>query len=326
MQILSNDERLAMLLNLVGEPAAEVAMKSVAPTRIPAIRSLINNYQADPPTQEEVDFVLNDFERYFQFAMAQIQKDEEARQKAELARIQADSPLAPKITYFDNVESTGNPAFDLGRLDPYQVATALQDDQPKTIALVLRQLEPEAAGKALDFFPEEVRLQTFLQMGQPITVPDPIVQKVLKATFDRANKIRERRVDPELIDKLVEMVRALPKETRRSMMTSLKESSAEMAEQIQVKLYRFEDLLRLDDRSIQAVLAKVQSEQLVMALTRADEKISGRLLGNMSKRARQSIEEEIGFNERATDEEIEAARFDIAQTLAKMDESGEVSL
>jgi flagellar motor switch protein FliG len=110
------------------------------------------------------------------------------------------------------------------------------------------------------------------------------------------------------------------------MMATLKEESAEMAEEIQEKLYRFEDILRLDDRAVQSVLAKIQSDQLVMALTRANVDLATRLLSNMSKRARQSIEEEIGFNERATAEEIEASRFEIAQILARMDEAGEISV
>ncbi len=325
MQNYSNDERLALLLNLIGDSATEVALKSVAAPRAAVIKRLITEFKADPPSPDEIQLVLQDFERYFQFAMSQLKVSDDKKKNGE-SNSKVDSPLAPQITIFERVESTYDVVADLCKLDPYQIATALADDQPKTIALVLRQLESDISGRALEFFPETIRVESFIELGNPTTIPQPIVQKVMRTIFEKANAIRQRRVDPEMLDKLVEMMRALPKETRRSMMTNLKDKTPEFAEQIQAKLYRFKDLLRLNDRSIQSVLAKIQSEQLVMSLTRADQEISTRILSNMSKRARQSIEEEIGFNERATEEEIEAARFEIAQTLARMDEAGEISM
>jgi hypothetical protein len=91
-------------------------------------------------------------------------------------------------------------------------------------------------------------------------------------------------------------------------------------------MFEYEDLLRLDNRSVQAVLAKLASDRLVMALTKSADNILQKVLGNMSKRARETMEEEISFNSRATDKDIEAARTEIAQLLAQMDETGEISL
>ncbi len=326
MHTLSSDERLALLLNLAGESATEAALKNLDSSRIERIRHLIREFKADPPSEQEAKFVLQDFERYFQFAMNQMQKHETKRRRIAEKEYAERSPLMPKVTEFEPIRATASPVDDLSRLDPYQIAMAINEDQPKTIALILRQLKPDLAGHTLQYFSDALRVQVFMTMNQPITVPQPIIQKVLRTTFDRGNAILERRIDPALIDKLVETVRSLPKETRRKMMASLKEESAEMAEEIQEKLYRFEDILRLDDRAVQSVLAKIQSDQLVMALTRANVDLATRLLSNMSKRARQSIEEEIGFNERATAEEIEASRFEIAQILARMDEAGEISV
>lgn len=338
MLTITDNERLAILLNVMGENATSVALQSMDRSRADVIRRLVDEFRSDPPSREEVEFVVQDFERYFKFALAQLTQAPALEGTSANGEGGASGgpggskqgskgkSAATETVLFPEITATGDPIHDLTQLDPYQIAMAIQEDQPKTIALILAQLEPEFAARVLEYIPEDSRIKAFLHLGQPVTVPHPIIVRVLHSAFDNANRIRERRPTPNLLDQLAEMVRALPKDVRRSMVTQLKEQAPELSEQLQSKLYRFEDIMRLNDRSVQAVMSKVQSDQLVMALTRADKELVAKLLGNVSKRVRESIEEEISFNERAAEEEIQLARDQIALTLGKMDEAGEISL
>ncbi|MFN9752409.1 MAG: FliG C-terminal domain-containing protein, partial [Planctomycetota bacterium] len=205
-------------------------------------------------------------------------------------------------------------------------AKVIGEDQPKTIAMVLAQIDPDQAADVLKFLSPELRTRTFLLMSQPITVPDPIVQKVLRSTFDKSNAIRYSQPIVDRTAQLVAVLRNMSKPVRLEILNKLRDQQPDLANDIRNKMFEFEDLLRLDNRSVQSVLTKLSSDRLVMSLTKAPEEILQKVLTNMSKRARETMEEEISFNSRATEKDIEAARAEIAQLLAQMDEAGEISL
>jgi flagellar motor switch protein FliG len=322
--LFSADEKLGLLLFLLGEKAVKSGIEALPAERSGSVKKFIGELREDPPSPHEIDFVLNDFEKYFRFALNSLGVSEDG--KSSKATAGSNTSSVPTIISFQSLNPGNNIAQDLARLDAWQVATALSSDKPKTIALVLSQLPADVAGRILECLPEQLRNASFVEFsGQP-TVPDPILQMLLRTTFQKANQIRERRSEVDHTDKIVEMMRSLPKEVRKQLMAQLMESDEAFSTAVREKMYRFDDIMRLDDRNIQAVLAKVSSEQLVMGLTRADPKLSAKVLGNMSKRARATVEEEISFNEKVTDTEIELARNELAQVLGRMDEAGEISL
>lgn len=343
---ISHDERLAVFLTLLGDQAVDLAMKQLPGQRPQQVRKYLDEYRQTPPTDEEIELVLEDFDRYFRFALNTLdqanpppgdhdshkKKEVQAPKKKKIRRKKTNSSDdgGEEVYYeqlsFPLIEPSDDPVADLNKLHAYQVAHTIAHDQPKTIAMVLAQIDPSLAAKSLELLPPDIRMSAFLLMSQPITVPFPIVRKVLRSTFERANAIRESQPVVDRVEQLISMLRNMPKAIRSDIMAKLREEKPELAEEIQSKMFDFEDMLRLDDRSVQTVLTKITSDRLVMALTRAPDDISRKILNNMSKRARETMEEEIGFNERAGEKDIDAARTEIAQLLAKMDEAGEISL
>ncbi len=329
IETLNDDQRMAMLLTLLGDKTTELALRQLPAKRAHTLLEIIEDYRDDPPSMDDIDELLSDFERYFRFAMNSLNRTN----NGELGEDEADEVLAKRQSRkavqrieFIQVAATSDPADGLNRLVPYQIATAIKHDQPKTIALILSQMLPENAARVLEELSESTRAAAFIFLSQPLNVPRPIIDKVLQSAFDRANAVREQVKESDRVEQLVELMRSLPKKVRSELLAKLVEESEELAENVKSKLYRFDDLMRLDDRSVQAVLSRISSTTLVMALTRADKGLTAKMFANMSKRARQTIEEEIGFNEKATEDEINMSRIEIAQTIGKMDESGEISL
>ncbi len=323
--MFSADEKLGLLLHLLGDKAVSGGLKGIPATRAESIRRYVSELAADPPSADEISFVLDDFEKYFRFALNTLARKRRADGKKRPAG-GVSSDTTPSVISFQAISSGQDLASDLARLDAWQVATALSADQPKTIAMVLSQLTADAAGQILSLLPEELRSNAFLHMAAPFNLPRPVLDRLLRTTFEKANQIRERRNEVDHTDKIVAMMRSLPKTVRRQLMEQLSATDESFATAVREKMYRFDDILRLDDRGIQTVLSKIASEQLVMSLTRADGQMCHRVLGNMSKRARQTVEEEISFNEKATEQEIEFSRTEVAQYSGRMDEAGEVSL
>lgn len=344
----SSEERLAIFLTLLGDQAVQLALPQLQGDRPQKVKQYLDEFKQEPPNDEEISAVLEDFDRYFRFAANQFEQQikkkkeggsgtgagftastpEEAKEQAKRAAIAAvrKRDVTKEQVEFPVIDGTDDPSQDLNYLHPYQIAKIIGDDQPKTIALVLAKVDPDQAAEIMKFLDADLRTQTFMLMSQPITVPDPIVKKVLRSTFDKANSVRFSQPIVDRTAQLVAVLRSMPKDTRLEILNKLRDQFPDLANDIRSKMFEFEDLLRLDNRSVQAVLAKLASDRLVMALTKSPDNILQKVLSNMSKRARETMEEEISFNSRATDKDIEAARTEIAQLLAQMDETGEISL
>jgi flagellar motor switch protein FliG len=332
MLTLTTEERLALLLSVLGEEASSAAFKSMHPTKATYVQRLLEEFKLDPPSRDEIEYVVKDFNNYFAFAMEtlgpQIKKQAEELEAAN-EEANAGKPTAakkPKPSFFKPVEPTGNATNDLNKLDPYQIAMALENDHPKTIALVMRQLETPRAAAVLENLSDESRSDAVIFLSLESTVSEKIVENILISTFEKANSVTCREAVVNQAQVLAELMRSLPKEMRNALIERLNKENPQIVEDVRSQLYVFEDLLRLDDRDIQKILGEIETDILIVALQKADPTLAKKLLNNLSKRARQTIEEEMEYKSGVAQDEIKEARQKLVETLGKLDESGDITL
>ena len=331
-------QQLAILLNLLGDEAVETAKDALQPDTSEQLTRYIKEFKTDPPSKTEIDFVLEDFDRFFSFAMETIQTEldelaaEEEAKEAEIANrideeaeAQFDASL-DSIKFFIRPELTGDPKLDLNLLHPYQVSYAIKQDNPMAISIVLKCLSEVHAGKTLEYLPESVRLPVFLQLANPVSVSEKVEMQILKATLASALKVEQRIPEEDQKAQMVAVTRSLPKDIRSDLLEKLKEEFPDLADAVKSEMYQFDDILKLADKDIQKILAQSDSDALVLTLVSAEDEIKEKLLGNMSKRARQTIEDELEFKSGAKPEEIESGKRQITEILAKLDEAGEITL
>ena len=334
MLTFSTEERLALLLNVLGEEATKAAFGSMNPTRANYVKQLLIEYKADPPSAEEVSFVVDDFNKYFSFALEALAPELADVNQAGAASSGGKAKTAsPSRSSKDSGQqnfpvhkSSNDPVLDLNQLDPYQIAMALEMDHPKTVAMVLRHLETSVAAAVIEGLPAATRSDCIVFLSQPSTVPDRIVQQVLASTFERGNSVLARKEEIDQADNLAKLMRSLPKDMRKAMIERLAEEDADLVELVRAKLYVFDDVLRMDDRDVQKLLGEVETDNLIIALQRADEKLIDRVLGNLSKRATETIEEEMQYKTSASEEEVNEARQTLANVIGKLDEAGDIKL
>lgn len=336
MVTFTSEERLALLFTVLGDDLATAAFNAMNPTRATYIRQLLHDFKSDPPSEEEIEFVIADFNRYFQFAMKQIepqvathsaaQMEARAAKKEYAKPRKAESAEAKSIVYFPKLVPSNDPIGDLNRLDPFQVASAIEDDHPKTIAMVLGHMSTKSAAQVLELLPAETRSEVVVFLTRESTVPLPIVNQVLRSTVLKAISVefREEEVDQSIA--LAELMRSLTKDTRVALMAKLQESDAELASKVKSNLYLFSDVLRMDDRDVQKLLAEVESDSLIVALQRTEQELVDKLLNNLSKRARESITEEMQYKTGVSDEQVTEARKSLVAAIARLDESGDIKL
>ena len=329
MAILTTEERLALLLSVLLQEAEAAAFEAMNPTRAVYVTKLLDEYKESPPSEAEVAFIIDDFSKYFSFAMETLQpsvtKAARANQRAstESADVQEEQP---EVLEFFPVEESGDYLEDLNQLDAFQIATALEEDHPKTIACVLNQLNTTMAAAVIKNLEDDLRQETVVYLSRGAVVPDAIVRQIVKTTFLKANAVSVQKKEVTQAEVLAKLMRSLPKEMRGELIEKLNEENEEIVQAIRAKLYMFDDILRLSDRDAQKLIGETGADFLVVAMQRVKPEIKEKLLGNLSKRARQSLEVEMEFKTGVTDEEIDQARQQLVETLGRLDTNGDITL
>ena len=341
MAVLTRSERLALLLNLLGDDAASLVRSGLQGEKLEEVESALKDFEEYPPSEDEIESVLDEFERYFELVVQNSEKKKEEDEAEEEENAEDEEEEGPPILQiaeeqfdveieptkkFEQPTLTGNTLLDLNHAHPYQVAHALRNERPAIISLVVRRLADEHAAKTLELLPDALRSRVFMSLAKPSNVKPLILETVLQTTLAAALNVDERESSQDAAEKMSALIRSLPKSVRGPMMEELANEDAELAESVKKQLYRFEDLERLQDRDMQKILGQCRTEVLVVALQQVDQSLLEKVLGNMSKRAKESLQEEMEFKTNATEEEIEDGRAEVVKILVELDESGAISL
>ena len=341
MASITRTEQLALLLNLLGEEAKQAALSSLDGITAKNLQEAFKDFETHPPTQDEVEYVVDDFQKYFQLALQSVEDTSAAPLEGEQPEEQIEETEEPFIfsmkeedfdvnleipKKFQSPKLTGNVTLDLNRMHPYQVAQAIKNETSSTISVVIRNLATEHAAKTLELLPEEIRPIVFLNLGSPSKILPIVEAQILKMTLDLARRVETREPVEDSSRQMVQLMRSMPKTIRTSMLEELMNTNEDLGNKVKDGLYQFDDLMRLSDSDIQTVLGKSSTDSLVLALQGADEELIRKILNNMSKRARETLLEEMEFKTNAKSEEIEFGRAAIVTTISSLDEAGTISL
>ena len=325
------EENVAILLSILGEDVADTLLSHLAEDRAESLRAQAELYRADPVPFPKTERVLDEFERYLSLVDSNPASEQEAEsvidsedEKESVALAANEEPEAG--TEEAVFEASGDLVADLNQLAPYQLAGALASESTRTIAMVLNQLGSEKAAETLSRMTEEVRSSVFLQMNSIARSSPTILNRILQSTIDRALELDSPPDETNSDQKTADLLRSLDRQRRAELLEALQQDDEEAAERIRTLLYVFEDIKKVEGKSVQKLLGEVESSTLATALYQADEEIAEKLLGNMSKRAREALQEEIEFGGSKTKEEVGAARGIINNAMAALDEKGELRM
>ena len=341
----ANSRKAAILLTTLGGETVDATLAELGEKSSESIRTEIQLIESQPPAETERNEVLDEFETFLRFAletanvpaswMQEMLEKEVDNEKQQKPKIHSGDdlddeedeeempPRPPKIKLF---QPTDDPFYDLCRLTPVQLAQALRVEQPRTIALVLIQLSKKQASEVIQYLPAKLQSSVVLEIGNQPSAPERLIERIILQTVQTASAITDAVAEePDVNDELAQMLRIMPKRERSRIMDDIRQSEPEAAELISERLYLFEDIPTYDDRSIQKLLGQVDSATLVSALQGADSSINELILGNLSKRARSSVVEELELSPKLAEDEIEGARKNIAAAIANLDKDGQLS-
>ncbi len=216
--------------------------------------------------------------------------------------------------------------FDFARkTDPSQLLNFIQNEHPQTIALVLSYLNPDQAGMILSALPPINQVE----VAKRIATMDRAAPEVLREVENVLEKRLSSFVMQDFtqaggIDSAVAILNRVDRGTEKTIIEALEEDNPDLAEEIKKRMFVFEDLVTMDDRSIQRVLKEVDMRDLALALKTASEEVTNRILKNISSRARDMIKEDISLMGPVRLRDVEEAQQKIVNFVRQLDESGEI--
>ncbi len=220
-----------------------------------------------------------------------------------------------------------DPVKALHALPPEMLVAVLQGEQAHTIALVLNDLPAETAGEVLRQLVPEMRREVSVRLSRLNGSSPELLARIARALIQRSHALSGKRGDTSAdakYEKMANMLRCLEKAERMEVLAALEENEPETAGRIKELLYTFEDLLRVHDRSLQKLLAEIDSKTLSVALKGANEAIADKLLANLSKRAREALKEEMEFVGIVPLPQVRQAQKMIVDAMQRLDQAGEL--
>ena len=211
------------------------------------------------------------------------------------------------------------------KTDASQLLNFIQDEHPQTIALILSYLSPLQASMIISALPPERQADVAKRVAMmDRTSPDIIkeVEKILESKL--ANLVNQDYTIIGGVDAVVEILNAVDRGTEKHIMETLEIEEPELADEIRKKMFVFEDILLLDDRSIQRVLRDVDNNDLAIALKGANENVQAAIFNNLSKRLAAMIREDMEFMGPVRMKDVEEAQQKIVNIIRKLEDSAEI--
>ena len=206
-----------------------------------------------------------------------------------------------------------------------QLLSFIQDEHPQTIALILSYLSANQAANIISALAPERQADVARRIAtMDRTSPDVIkeVERVLESKL--ANLVNQEYTSIGGVDQVVEILNTTDRGTEKHIMEILEIEDPELADEIRKKMFVFEDVLLLDDRSIQRVLRDVDNNDLGLALKGTNEEVQNAIFNNLSKRLAQMIKEDMDFMGPVKLKDVEEAQQKIVNIIRKLEESGEI--
>jgi len=314
-------EKAAMLLITLGPELSSKIFKHLKEDEIEQLTLEIANIRS--VSQQDREKVLEEF---YQICLAQEYISEGGIGYAkDILEKALGTEKAMEIINKLTVSLQVRPFDFVRKADPSQILNFIQSEHPQTIALILAYLKPQQAAVVLSSLPQEKQADVAKRIAQMDRTSPEIIKEV--------ERILEKKLSSLVIEDytatgglqaIVDILNSVDRSTEKYIMETLEIEDSDLAEEIRKRMFVFEDILQLDNRSIQRFLREVDNYQLAVALKGATEEVQNIIFNNMSKRLVEMIKEDIEFMGPVRLKDVEEAQQKIVNVIRKLEDAGEI--
>lgn len=216
--------------------------------------------------------------------------------------------------------------FSIARkADSKQLLNVITAEQPQTIALILCYLQADKAAQVMAELPEETQSEVAYRIATMNTT-SPMVIKEIESVLESklSSVVRTEMTSLGGVETLVGILNSVDRTTEKNITEGLEREDAELADKVKSSMFVFEDIISLDDVSIQRILREVEASDLALALKGCSDEVANCIYRNQSKRAAASLKEDMEFLGPVRITDVENAQQKIVSIIRRLDDANEI--
>lgn len=227
--------------------------------------------------------------------------------------------------FIRNLTAHTKPFNAIRKVEPKQLVNFLSGEHPQTIALILSNLDPEQAATILNYLPQDIQSDIAWRIATMERTAPEVVKEVEAVLENRLSGVSNKDFTTSGgIKDLVSILNMVDRGTEKRIIEALENEDPNLAEEIKKMLFVFEDIITLDDHSIQRIMQEVDFKDLALALKGANKEVGDKIFKNLSQRASEMLMEDIEFLGPVRVRDVEEKQQKIVQVIRKLDEAGEI--
>jgi len=316
-------EKSATLLIALGADHAAEVLKHLGPREVQKLGHAMAALKSVP--RAKVEAILNEFHQIAE-EHAAVHVDTDSYIRSVLTKALGDDKASNLISrILQSGETSG--IEGLKWMDATTVADLIKNEHPQIIATILVHLEHDHASEILNFFSERLRNDVVLRIATLEGI-QPAALKELNEAMMRilAGSSSVKRTAMGGVRTVAEILNFIGTNNETSVVDAIREYDPDLAQKILDEMFVFENLLDIDDRSIQLILREIQSDSLILALKGASPDLREKIFKNMSQRAAEMLREDLESKGPVRLSEVEAEQKEILKVVRRLADEGQIVL
>ena len=322
---LTGPEKAAVLLIAVGDEMAAQVLSQLDDNEIHKISNYMSQL-GNVPTKV-VEGVAEEFVEFVESGQGGvIAGGKDYLRKMLSATLSEDkvNEIMNKISTAEG-EEVGGGLDAVRNLDPKTIAGFLKNEHPQTCAIILAHLDPPHAAATIKELPERFQPEVAFRIATLERIPPGVIKELdeaLAQEFRSTGAMEGSQIGG--VEAVAEIINNLDRATEGNILAEIEAINPELAENIKQLMFVFEDLIGVDNRSMQTVLKEVNSDELLMALKTASDPLKEKIFSSMSERAALMMKEDLEAMGPVKLSDVENAQQSIVRTVKRMEEDGKI--
>jgi flagellar motor switch protein FliG len=321
--LTEGEKKAAVVLVALGSQLSAEVMRHLKEEMVERLTYAISTLQRVTPESRQTisEQLVTEIEVQRQYNFGGIEYAREVLSKI-LGRERAEELLS-RIAHRD----AKRPFDFLADVDPMQLARFMQEEHPQTIALILAHLPPVLAARVFSCLPPSSQPEVVNRIGMMDRISPDVVKTVEAGLQAKLSVVLPRERQGEHIggvDFLVQLLNQVDRTTEKSIMAELHNVNSDLAEQVQAQMFVFEDLVLLDNRSLELVLREVDKKDLLLALRGAPEDVRQVIFRSISKRAAQMMQEDLDVMGPVRLRTVEEAQKNVVKIVRRLEQEEQI--
>ena len=318
---------------LEGLTKAAILLLAIGPERASAVLKQLNTEAVEEVTRELASLgrvpqalqseVIQEF--YSATVASQYANEGSLDYARQLLTNSLDSKSAERMLGQIQTQVQKTPFSFLQRAESENLMTFIQDEHPQTIALIVCHLPHHKAAEILVGLPMQKQIEVIKRVANMEQTNPEVIREVERGLESRLSSMLVQSMEKAGgVDTVAEILNLADRATEKSIMEGLEAEDPDLVEQIRRLMFVFEDVMKVNDKGIQAVLKEVDNSELSLALKTASPELQSKIFRNMSERAAALIKEDMEYMGPVRVSDVETAQQRILDIVRRLEESGEV--